>query len=174
MYIHSIRISVKSLKKYCISGNTDSTFSSQSSTQQSDTSTAGCNQSSSLEPNFSSVSSSSSVPSDIASSPQEQPVQPVLNAYPCTKFGDRERCFNSNWYSKYEWLEYSIVKDAAFCYPCRFFAHGSRAEDRFLTHGYKDWKHATGQGGSFLKHDRSKHHQEALMNWMEYRIRGKL
>ena len=91
------------------------------------------------------------ITSDIASSQQEQPVQPVLNIFPVTKYGSKDRCFNSTWYSKFEWLEYSVVKDAAFCFPCRLFAHGSsKAEDRFVTLGYRNWKHASGKGGFLL------------------------
>ena len=76
--------------------------------------------------------------------------QPLVVAlYPVTKYGNKDRSFNSSWYSKYNWLEYFIRLDAAFCYPCRFFAHGSsKAEDRFVTLGYRDWKHASGQTGT--------------------------
>ena len=67
-------------------------------------------------------------------------------------------------------LEYSIVKNAIlFCYACRWFAHGSsKAEDRFVCLGYNDWKHATGKGEAFLKHDNSQHHKVAFLNWTQY------
>ena len=55
---------------------------------------------------------------DLARGPQESPVQPHIN-FPSTSVGSKKRSFNSEWYKKYNWLEYSKVKDAAFCYPCR-------------------------------------------------------
>ena len=34
------------------------------------------------------------------------------------------------WYKSQPWLEYSVERDAAFCYPCRVFKCGSnRSED---------------------------------------------
>ncbi len=111
------------------------------------------------------------VPLDIASTPQQDPVQPKNRQFPSTMFGNKERCFNPNWYSKYSWLEYSVSNNACFCYPCRLFAHGSsKAEDRFVSRGYSDWKHATGNRGGFQKHDISKYHQVALMNWSQYKV----
>ena len=48
--------------------------------------------------------------------------------------------------------------------------HGSsKAEDRFVTLRYKDWKHASGKGERFFKHDGYKHHQEAMMNWAQFK-----
>ena len=107
---------------------------------------------------------------DVASSLQEDPVQPVNHLFPSILISNKERCFNPKWYEQYRWLEYSVAKDAVFCYPCRLFAHGSnKAEDRFVTIGYRDWKHAIGKGGAFVKHNTSKHHQDALMNWSQYK-----
>ena len=108
---------------------------------------------------------------DIASSLQKSPIQPVNYPFPSTVIGDKEHCFNPKWYEQYEWLEYSIAKDAVFCYPCRFFAHASsKAEDRFVTLGYRDWKHAGAKGGAFAKHNTLKNHKEAFMNWSQYKI----
>ena len=60
-------------------------------------------------------------PSDIAQGPLQSPVQPRMK-FPSTTVGNKKRSFNSDWYKNYKWLEYSVQKDAAFCYPCRFFA----------------------------------------------------
>ncbi len=74
-------------------------------------------------------------------------------------------------YKWYKWLEYSIAKDSVFCYPCRLFGHESnKAEERFVTLGYRDWKHAGGNDGAFAKHHTSKNHKEALMNWSQYKL----
>ena len=96
-------------------------------------------QPSSHQPILSSIASSSMIVSDIASSSHQLPVQPILGTYPVTKYGNKDCSLNSSWYSKFNWLEYSVSLDTAFCFPCRFFAHGSsKAEDRFVTLGYKD------------------------------------
>ena len=37
------------------------------------------------------------------------------------------------------------------------FAHGnSKADDRFVRIGYRDWKHVTGKGGGLDKHHNDK------------------
>ena len=46
---------------------------------------------------------------DIASSPQEGPVQPVSYLFPSTVIGTKGQCFNLMWYEQYEWIEYSIA-----------------------------------------------------------------
>lgn len=109
-------------------------------------------------------------PTDIASSPQDAPAQPVNHSFPSTTIGTKSRCFNSKWYEQYGWIEYSIERDAVFCYACSLFAHASnKAEDRFVSIGFRDWKHAGGKSGAFAKHNCSKSHQEAMMNWSQYK-----
>ena len=90
----------------------------------------------------------SEVPSDVAASPNQQPCQPNLAHFPVTLIGSKQRAFNSDWYKTYSWLEYSIERDAAFCYPCRLFAiNEGRSQNAFTKIGFRDWKHATGKGG---------------------------
>ena len=62
-------------------------------------------------------------PSDIAQGPQDKPVQPSRYAYrfPLTIVGTKKGSFNPDWFVTYSWLEYSLERDAAFCYPCRIF-----------------------------------------------------
>jgi len=57
--------------------------------------------------------------SDIAIAANLSPVQPIMN-YPVTILHGKKRSFNSQWFKKYQWLEYSKEQDAAFCFPCRF------------------------------------------------------
>ena len=49
------------------------------------------------------------VPLDIAQTRQERPVQPKLNLFPKTQFGERARCFSTHWYTLYPFLEYSTL-----------------------------------------------------------------
>ena len=53
-----------------------------------------------------------SVPADIAAVPEHPPVQPTM-LFPTTLFGNKQRSFNSDWYSQYRWLEHSRERDAA-------------------------------------------------------------
>jgi len=41
----------------------------------------------------------------------------LINTKP--QFGQQKRSFSSEYFKDYQWLEYIIKKDAAFCFPCR-------------------------------------------------------
>ena len=64
-------------------------------------------------------------PSDIAMNIYDNPVQPHNHQFPSTYFGNKYRSFNPELFHKNVWLEYSISKDAVFCYACCFFSLGS-------------------------------------------------
>ena len=63
------------------------------------------------------------------------------------------RSFQPQWLDKFDWLEYSVKKEAAFCFPCFLFKNPSQAarfgNDVFTLDGYKRWKTAF---GNFKKH----------------------
>ncbi len=104
-------------------------------------------------------------PSDLAPSPDHPPCQPNIRV-PTTLVGGNQRCFNPEWYKSYSWLEYSVQKDAAFCYPCRLFTSTvGRSHNTFTTVGYRDWKHATGKGGILNVHDKCSTHLDAMVAW---------
>jgi hypothetical protein len=73
------------------------------------------------------------------------PTQPIVN-FPKKKFGDSSRAFQQAWYKKFDWLEYSVSKDAAFCFYCFLFKEPGRAEfhgfDVFNKLGFNNWKMA--------------------------------
>ncbi|KAK1382309.1 zinc finger MYM-type protein 5-like [Heracleum sosnowskyi] len=70
------------------------------------------------------------------------PFRPVDYTFP--KNGD-SRTFQANWFGEFDWLEYSIHKDAAFCMWCYLF-NPKRADNSgknaFTTTGFKKWKKA--------------------------------
>ncbi|XP_027062714.1 uncharacterized protein [Coffea arabica] len=72
--------------------------------------------------------------------------QPIGHMYPKTSFGKQHRSFQDSWYQKFVWLEYSISKDAAFCFWCFLFKTqnkgGRYAEDAFTKTGFNNWKKA--------------------------------
>jgi len=82
---------------------------------------------------------------------KDKPLQPVIN-YPATK----NRRFQSDWFKEFTWLEYSICKDSAYCFPCRNFGlERGYADKCFVRNGFNDWKHAKDQ---FKKHQNSDTH----------------
>ncbi len=60
----------------------------------------------------------------------DKPIRPIIK-FPETK----KRKFLKSWYAEYAWVEYSIFKDAAFCFPCRKFENriNSNADKAFVT-----------------------------------------
>ena len=113
---------------------------------------------------------STSQPTDIASGPHEKPVQPSRQ-FPSTLVGTKKRSFNPDWFKTYSWLEYSVERDAAFCFPCRHFSiRSGRAEDTFTKEGFRDWKHATGKEGILRGHASCLTHIQAVSSWREYKL----
>ena len=49
------------------------------------------------------------------------PYQPKLGSYPSTIDGVQGRKFNYRWFKDWPWLEYSVEKDKAYCFPCFLF-----------------------------------------------------
>ncbi|CAH9146872.1 unnamed protein product [Cuscuta epithymum] len=71
--------------------------------------------------------------------------QPASHKFPRTEFGKTLRSFRGEWFKTWEWLEYSISKDAAFCFWCYLF-HGHEGkrfgDDVFVRTGFRNWKKA--------------------------------
>ncbi|CAH9053650.1 unnamed protein product [Cuscuta epithymum] len=69
--------------------------------------------------------------------------QPLSHKFPKTLFGKKMRSFRAEWYKNWEWLEYSVSKDAAFCFWCYLFheVEGRRfGDDVFVRTGFRNWK----------------------------------
>ena len=49
------------------------------------------------------------------------PCQPMLDKYPPILDGKQTRRFQHSWFKRFSWLEYSIKKNMAFCFPCYLF-----------------------------------------------------
>jgi hypothetical protein len=66
------------------------------------------------------------------------PCQPIRHIYP-KKMGDRQRSFHDSWFKNHNWLEYSVTKDAAFCFYCYLFKqqrHENFGIDAFTSKGF--------------------------------------
>ncbi|KAG8637900.1 hypothetical protein MANES_15G179352v8 [Manihot esculenta] len=54
------------------------------------------------------------------------PCQPVGHEFPFTLIREKNRRFQVAWFKDYEWLEYSVSKDKAYCLYCYLFANNNR------------------------------------------------
>lgn len=80
---------------------------------------------------------------DIAKSLEEPPTQPEI-AFPKSQFAGQLRSFNEKYYKLYPWIEYTILEDSVYCYPCRFFNFSKSKPDQiFIKRGFKNWKRAS-------------------------------
>lgn len=74
------------------------------------------------------------------------PTQPIGHDFPRKRVGNDIRVFHSKWFKDYDWLEYSVSKDAAFCFYCYLFKqeadHEKFGHVVFTKTGFNDWKHA--------------------------------
>ncbi|KAK1368890.1 zinc finger MYM-type protein 1-like [Heracleum sosnowskyi] len=86
---------------------------------------------------------------------QMGPCRPLSYVFPPTQCGENMRSFQISWFHNREWLEYSISKDAAFCFWCYLFGERRAGEQAFIKNGFQNWKKAkekfrehTGKEGS--------------------------
>ncbi len=69
-----------------------------------------------------------------------KPIQPKRTEYPITRVGKTKRMFSVKWFEEHRWVEWSEEKDAAFCFPCRYFDVDSKTS--LATTGWRDWGNA--------------------------------
>ncbi|KAI3496070.1 hypothetical protein L1887_38420 [Cichorium endivia] len=97
--------------------------------------------------------------------------QPKGHSFPSTLVGKKTRRFVVEWFDEFEWLEYSIKKNKAYCLYCYLFGdiivghQGGR--DAFVTEGFCTWskKHAlyTHLGNVDSYHNKARQKCENLM-----------
>lgn len=102
------------------------------------------------------------------------PHHPCLSTYPVKTVGkgrnSRNRSFKSTWFEYYKWLEYSVVKDAAYCFACRCFALNDSSatgsiENAFTTTGFSSWHKAHEM---FKTHEKSRCHASSMVGWENF------
>lgn len=77
-------------------------------------------------------------------------------------------------YDSFSWLEYSLRKNAAFCFVCRLFGdrvtnrQGGNVDDTFRRTGYTNWKKALEKGKGFNQHASSQGHRDALTGYRSF------
>ncbi|KAL5810271.1 hypothetical protein ACOSQ4_026839 [Xanthoceras sorbifolium] len=96
------------------------------------------------------------------------PFQPMLDKYPLTSDGKQNRSFQKSWFERFSWLEYSIEKDRAFCFPCYLFDNVSSKHSTFTIDGFHSWKRIKcGTKCPFVQHEgvHNSQHSFAIQNW---------
>jgi hypothetical protein len=102
---------------------------------------------------------------------QTGPFQPKLPRFPVNESipKDKQCRFSSKWYQEYPHLEYSIEKDAAFCFVCCLFPEGvgrQNADPAWVTVGVRNWTKMKSVGkikqGKLAQHFASQSHRSAL------------
>jgi len=61
---------------------------------------------------------------------------------------NKQCSFTSNWYNDFPYLEYSIKKDAVFCFSCRLFDSGPggvKSQQAWSSTGVSSWSKMTGK-----------------------------
>ena len=106
--------------------------------------------------------------------PVVHPRPRTFAAYPSQLPSDgklgRKRCFRADWFNLHPWLEYSQVKDAAFCYACRHFPSlGKIPETAFTSVGFRNWKKAQYKDAGFATHVNGDFHRSAVIMWQEHK-----
>ena len=93
------------------------------------------------------------------------PKKPILPDFPSRLFGRTKLAFSTYYYNKYCWLEYSVLKDAVFCFACRHFQTDSSVEESFRK-GVSDWKKLSSK---LEKHANSLAHQNCMVKWDNFK-----
>ncbi|KAK9664960.1 hypothetical protein RND81_14G080300 [Saponaria officinalis] len=73
------------------------------------------------------------------------------------------RKFKSEWYANYHWLEYSVSKDAAFCFVCYLFRDKTNhiGGDTFVSGGFRGWNRAHERFGRHVGTSLDSAHKQA-------------
>ena len=72
----------------------------------------------------------------------KKPFKPINHEFPKRKIGNRYHSCNRVWLYNYDWLEYSIKKDAVFCFVCYLFRDikfQGKGADTFIKDGWRNW-----------------------------------
>uniref|UniRef100_A0A8C5ME33 TTF-type domain-containing protein n=1 Tax=Leptobrachium leishanense TaxID=445787 RepID=A0A8C5ME33_9ANUR len=113
-------------------------------------------------------------PCDISQCATEGPKQPILKKYQQKKIGASFRSFRPQWFKSFNWLEYSISQDAAYCFSCRFFSvskyiHGEMKKVPFVNVGFSNWKNAMENEKGIPQHEKSTSHKESCVSWQDFK-----
>ncbi|XP_066395775.1 uncharacterized protein [Miscanthus floridulus] len=90
--------------------------------------------------------------------------KPYIHDFPYRNIGGVPRRFSIQWLYNYEWLEYSVKKDSAFCFICYLFKKGSGSKT-FIVDGWNNWNIGN---TTLLKHSGSRAHKAAQEKYIGF------
>lgn len=105
------------------------------------------------------------------------PYQPKLTRFPENESipKHKQTHFCANWYKEYPHIEYSIAKDAAFCFVCSLFPEGINrelADPAWIHLGVRQWHKMKSVGtkkqGKLAQHFSSTAHKSALGDYCHF------
>ncbi|CAL9002797.1 unnamed protein product [Prunus brigantina] len=93
--------------------------------------------------------------------------QPELEDYPSHLEGKILRRFNKKWFGQFSWLEYSVAKNKAFCFPCFLFDR-TQSFPAFTVEGFQSWKRIGGNHCAFQHHvgKLNSSHHFSMQKWI--------
>jgi len=68
------------------------------------------------------------------------PYQPKLTKYLRIELERQYRRFQYTYFDQFSWLEYSLSKDAVFCFSCFLFENKVSRHPTFTAKGFRSWK----------------------------------
>lgn len=77
-----------------------------------------------------------------------------------------KRGFGACYYNEFPFIEYSIKKDAVFCFSCRNFVHFGYEDEKFTKFGLQNWKKLKEK---LQKHTQSSCHKRSYKEWISYK-----
>jgi hypothetical protein len=92
------------------------------------------------------------------------PCQPVGHKFPSKLIANKNRRFQEKWFKRYDWLEYSVAKDAAFCFYCFLFKQLCAENfgiESFTRVGFSYWKNGIEACDLHVGKDLSSAHNKA-------------
>ena len=101
------------------------------------------------------------------------PQQPKLSKFPLKQSipTSKQRQFSESWYNEYPHLEYSVAKDAAFCFICSLF-HKEGLDPACCETGASAWEKMRSRGadkkGKLAAHFSSESHKQALSAYVGF------
>lgn len=78
-----------------------------------------------------------------------------------------KRKFQLKWLTDYIWLEYSVSKNAVYCYACRQFSPTHERDNVFKYSGFSQWKIALESNKGLKRHQSSAMHVSSMAKWAE-------
>lgn len=101
-------------------------------------------------------------PADITPIGQEFNIKDQFERLKSMKFKSIDgRKFQLHWLDRFDWIEYSVSRNAVFCNTCRQFGKPSQ-DTTFTISGFKSWQSALTKGRGLSRHNESTAHVDAV------------